>query len=380
MSKTSYFDSLTGFRALAAGMVLLGHLAIKMNLGNFWYIKYGWTGVNLFFTLSGFLFTYLYFDKFVKRQQSVKEYVLKRVIRIYPLVIFLVLITVTTRAGYGKWDILSHFTLLHSYIKDFRYSINPPMWTLTVEESFYFIVPLLLVILNSIWQIHWFKTDKGRIVFIGAILTFISFGLSNIGTQLVNLQYYFIGIWDKSFLTSTIFGRFYDFGVGMIAGLIFLKMPNSRIFMNKLTSNLIFLVGALVWFGGALWIETHKGPDFKMETKLYQYFFYLYSTGAALMLLSLVGNSVFNKLFSWKPVVYLGKISFALYLIQFMPISGVRNLSLWIKHLFLELTHNEWFSVFATFGIIIILSAMVYHLVEMPSQKYLKKWLIPIKK
>jgi peptidoglycan/LPS O-acetylase OafA/YrhL len=379
MEQKNYFDSLTGFRALAAGMVLIGHLAIKMNLGDFWYIKYGWTGVNLFFTLSGFLFTYLYFDKFASHTQSIKEYILKRVIRIYPLVAFLVLLTVITRPNYSLADIFSHLTLLHSYIRDFRYTINPPMWTLTVEESFYFLVPILMVFLYALWNIHWFKTVKSKIFFIGFILLFISFGLSNIGTQITNLQYYFFGIWDKGLLSSTIFGRFFDFGIGITAGLIFLKMPESKIFNNKLISNLLFVVGALVWLGGAYWIETHHGEEFVMEEKLYQYFFYLYSTGAAIMLLSLVGNSFFNRIFSWGPVVYLGKVSFALYLVQFMSLGPWKNISMSIKAYFLQTTGNNWLSVFATFFVIFIFSSIVYHLIEMPSQKYLKKWFLKSK-
>lgn len=380
MEQRNYFDSLTGFRALAASMVLIGHLAVKMSLGDFWYIKYGWTGVNLFFTLSGFLFTFLYFDKFANKTQSLKEYILKRVIRIYPLVFFLILVTVVSRPVYSFADIVSHLTLLHSYIRDFRYSINPPMWTLTVEESFYFLVPVLMVFLHAIWDIRWFKSTKSKIIFIGAILLFISFGLSNMGTQIVNLQYYFFRIWDKGFLTSTIFGRFFDFGIGITAGLIFLKMPESKIFHNKFISNILFIVGALVWLGGAYWIETHHGEGYAMEEKLYQYFFYLYSTGAAIMLLSLVGNSIFNRIFSLAPVVYLGKVSFALYLIQFMAFGPWKNISLAIREAFLGITGNHWLSVFATFFVIFIFSSIVYHLVEMPSQKYLKKWLLKDKK
>lgn len=373
MEKNNYFDSLTGFRALAASMVLIGHLAINMDLGNFWYIKYGWTGVNLFFTLSGFLFTYLYFDKFANHTQSIREYVLKRVIRIYPLVFFLIFVTVISHPHFSIPDILAHITLLHSYIRDYRFSINPPMWTLTVEESFYFFVPVMMVILYSLWNIHWFKTVKGKIILISIVLVFVSFGFMNIATQIINLTYYFTGIWDSGFITATIFGRFYDFGIGIITGLIFLKLPNSRIFTNKVISNLLFVLGASLWLGAAYWVETHHGVKFATSQKLYQYFFYLYSTGASIMLLSLVGNSIANKVLSWQPIVYLGKVSFALYLVQFMEFGPWKNISLSIKSEFLYLTGNNWLSVFATFFVIFLLSSAVYHGVEMPSQKFLKK-------
>jgi peptidoglycan/LPS O-acetylase OafA/YrhL len=53
-----------------------------------------------------------------------------------------------------------------------------------------------------------------------------------------------------------------------------------------------------------------------------------------------------------------------------------KNISMSIKGYFMYMTGSNWLSVFATFFVIFIFSALVYHLVEMPSQKYLKKWFL----
>jgi len=77
--------ALTGFRALAAAMVLFGHMGARWGERHAWPLKYGWTGVSLFFALSGFLFTILYFDAFVAGAVSLRDYFLKRAFRVLPL-------------------------------------------------------------------------------------------------------------------------------------------------------------------------------------------------------------------------------------------------------------------------------------------------------
>ncbi len=356
-------------------MVLIGHLVGKGDLGNLWFIHYGWTGVNLFFTLSGFLFTYLYFDKFIDGSQSLKEYFLKRVIRIYPLCISLILITVASRPVYSIWNILTHITLTHSYFQSFRYSINSPMWTLTVEESFYFLVPILFVILGKFWEVKWFKTILGKIFFITLVLLFINFGFNNLATQLINIIYYCSGVWDIGIWTATIFGRFFDFGIGITAGLLFLKLPHSKIFTNKYLSSSLFVMGIAVWFIAAYWVEINGGTAVATQHKLYSYVFKLYSLGASIMIISLVGNSIPAKLFSLKPVVYAGKVSFALYLVQYMAFGPHKSISMSLLNWFQLSTNNLWLSSLTVVVVIFILSSLLYHTIEIPAQKYFRKLL-----
>ena len=357
-------------------MVLLGHLIEDTALYAPWFFKYGWTGVNLFFSLSGFLFTYLYFDKFANNTQSLKEYFLKRIIRIYPLTIFLVLVTVLTRSGYKFWDIFTHITLINSYFKDYRFSINSPMWSLTVEESFYFLVPILLTVLGKIYEINWLKTTKAKIAFIAVVLFFIHGGFYNLATQIINLKYYFGGGWDSGFWSTTIFGRFFDFGIGITAGLIYLKLPNSRIFNKPIYSISLFVAGVSLWLFAANWYYQLGGPTPAGGHKLYSYYFLLFSISASLMILSLVGNSFIAKFFALKPIVFAGKISFALYLIQFMAITGEKNLSKYLMRSLNYHLHNELLSLTLVCVILLILSTILYFSIEMPAQKYLKKLLL----
>lgn len=369
-----HIDSLTGFRALAAGMVLIGHIVGEQQTGAPWFLRYGWTGVNLFFALSGFLFTLLYFDAFYLGAQSLREYFLKRIFRIYPLVITLVAITVLSRPmAYSIGNILSHITLTHAYFKSWRYAINPPMWTLTVEESFYLLVPVLFAALGKLGEIRFAKTIVGQIWAIAAGVAAIHFCSTGMMWMILDLKMVITGIWDSDYWVMTIFGRFSDFGFGIIAGLLALRLPRSIIFQNRWLSTGLFLTGIGIWLATAGWMESTGGTIAASQTsKLYTYFSRLYGLGGTMMILGLAGRSPFTAFFGSRPMIYLGKISFALYLCQFMPIGAMPNLALQIHLLAHEWLGSEWLAVTATYLTVSLVAAGLYHIVELPAQKWLR--------
>ncbi len=105
---------------------------------------FGWTGVNLFFTLSGFLITGNLIDSDVKPNFYSRFYI-RRALRILPayfLVLIVLGVTRTTSVGYiavcalflANWPRL----LLHG-----SFAIYPVLWSLAVEEQFYAVWPWL---------------------------------------------------------------------------------------------------------------------------------------------------------------------------------------------------------------------------------------------
>jgi len=106
--------------------------------------SYGWTGVNLFFTLSGFLITGNLIDSDGKPNFYSRFYI-RRALRILPayfLVLFLLGVTQTASLNYlavcviflANWPRL----LLHG-----SFVLYPVLWSLAVEEQFYAIWPWL---------------------------------------------------------------------------------------------------------------------------------------------------------------------------------------------------------------------------------------------
>jgi len=324
--------------------------------------------------LSGFLFTLLYFDAFHHGTQPLRAYFLKRIFRIYPLVAILVAITVVSRPFvYSVGDILSHLTLTHAYFAGWRYTINPPMWTLTVEESFYLLAPVLFAILGKIGELRCATTVVGRIWIILAGVTAVHFCCTGLMWMMLEIKMGITGFWDTDYWVMTIFGRFSDFGCGIAAGLLALRLPRSIIFQSRLLSTGLFLGGVGVWLAAAGGMDAIVAAKAGGEiSKLYGYVGRLYGVGGALMILGLAGRTPFAAFFGSPPMVYAGKISFALYLCQFMPIGSIPNIT---REMYWHINGwlgNEWLAMPATYCAVSVVAAGLYQCVEMPAQKWLR--------
>ena len=97
MKKVVYFPNLNGLRFFAALMVLLHHFELfkSINPGTY-YGKFimgiGKLGVILFFTLSGFLITYLLLiEKRETGTVQIRNFYVRRILRIWPLYFLVVL-------------------------------------------------------------------------------------------------------------------------------------------------------------------------------------------------------------------------------------------------------------------------------------------------
>jgi peptidoglycan/LPS O-acetylase OafA/YrhL len=140
------FPSLDALRTAAIVLVIGNHLAVggaelaPSSAWSFTLFRYGWTGVDLFFVLSGFLIG-RQLQRELQRSDSVNvpRFLLRRGLRIWPLyfawVAFLAL-------ALGKWrGIWPDLVFLSNY----RQGQVSGGWSLSTEEQFYLIVPLLLL-------------------------------------------------------------------------------------------------------------------------------------------------------------------------------------------------------------------------------------------
>lgn len=148
--------SLDLLRLLAIVLVLGRHMEappddlptyIKAGLDK-WHLT-GGLGVDLFFVLSGFLVSGLLFAEYKKHGNlSVKQFYLRRGWKIYPAFYCLLAITYITHwfvAGTKMRD-RPFFTELF-FIQNYQQAYWNHTWTLAVEEHFYLLLPLLLLVL-----------------------------------------------------------------------------------------------------------------------------------------------------------------------------------------------------------------------------------------
>ena len=156
--KVRFFGSLNGLRFLCIGMVLWHHSPILRSLDEpVKLLGRGFLGVDFFFVLSGFLITTLLLREEARDGTfSLRGFYLRRVLRIIP-VYFLI---VTCMSAYWVWyKGLDHLAPLVPYyylfLSNFLLGDIPLLsvtWSLAVEEQYYLMWPLLLLVLPRHWR------------------------------------------------------------------------------------------------------------------------------------------------------------------------------------------------------------------------------------
>jgi peptidoglycan/LPS O-acetylase OafA/YrhL len=154
-----YFQGLDGLRFYAAALVVIGHIPMNqasVGLPNSHYGAMFYRGapaVAFFFTLSGFLITYLLLDERNRTGQvNISNFYMRRVLRIWPLyflivgfgLIFYNLVLpkmgITRPLEYNIWLAILLYTLFLPNLMNSLYSVGGilnPTWSIGVEEQFY---------------------------------------------------------------------------------------------------------------------------------------------------------------------------------------------------------------------------------------------------
>jgi len=109
----------------------------------------GWSGVTLFFVLSGFLLFIPYAKHLLFEQQrpSARAFYGRRALRILPgYYLALVLLIVLAHPHYFQWDHLGSLSLFLTFLMDAPSTyqqINGPFWSLAVEWQYYLLLPVI---------------------------------------------------------------------------------------------------------------------------------------------------------------------------------------------------------------------------------------------
>ena len=156
LEKTKY-PSINGLRAISILLVVIHHLCLNEHifteiqkntfirpLTNF--LQDGNFGVNVFFVISGFLITTLLTNEENKNNKiSLKNFYVRRVLRIFPAYYFLLLVYfVLQLLNYIQIDPAAWLTAI-TYTKYFNWSLDwytAHAWSLSIEEHFYLFWPL----------------------------------------------------------------------------------------------------------------------------------------------------------------------------------------------------------------------------------------------
>lgn len=135
-----YIPDLTGVRAIAAYLIFFSHYAVS-NIFREFHI-----GVTIFFVLSGFLITYLYYQSAMLNRVWIKNFYVKRFARIYPVLALTTIVglILLKDSDFKIWFL--SLSLLKGFSAQYVYTGLQQSWTLTVEAVFYLLAPFIFLL------------------------------------------------------------------------------------------------------------------------------------------------------------------------------------------------------------------------------------------
>lgn len=164
-----YYPALDGIRGLAILLVVLFH-----NFGFMSYFSFGWLGVDLFFVLSGFLITSILMRS-LGQKNFLRNFYMRRVLRIFPLyylclLIFLVILPSWKNLPVNLDYYVDNQWWFWTYLQNWLFIIKKTassdilhhFWSLAVEEQFYLVWPLIILVV---------KKPQFLILIMGIVLT-----------------------------------------------------------------------------------------------------------------------------------------------------------------------------------------------------------------
>jgi peptidoglycan/LPS O-acetylase OafA/YrhL len=149
--KADRSEALDAVRGAAVGLVLIWHLVepyLRENYPDFaWTLGLTWSGVDLFFVLSGFLIGGLLMDH-RGSERLLATFYARRACRIIPLYALLLTAFALSSPGQNLWP---YVTFTQNFVMANSASWGPvwlvPTWSLAVEEQFYFLLPAVIILM-----------------------------------------------------------------------------------------------------------------------------------------------------------------------------------------------------------------------------------------
>ncbi len=334
---------LTFTRFIACMLVVLYHESNEAVFSNYEkfksIIKFGDASVSYFFLLSGFI---LSFNQIKTNNRfnisSAKTFWLKRFARIYPVyflafticfIIFYLNYSIREKLSTGL--ILSNLTLTQSWFPKYTLNINYPSWSLSVEAFFYLCFPFIFNL--------FFLNQKNLINYILLAIFFFQGIISSV-LLYFNINYYFSPLTHMSTFIS-----------GVWLGFIYSKYKKNfqkysfYISVTAITA-LLYIINE---FNHNLFLS--KYYNYGILTPLHM-----------LIILSVITNKFLTRIFSLKPLQYLGEISYSIYILH-IPISLI------IYGYTKQISVNSTTSLFLYVLFLILFSSWSYRTIEVPMKK-----------
>ena len=340
--KIAYRPEIDGLRAIAVCIVILYHAQITILDQQLF--KGGFIGVDIFFVISGYLITSIILKELIATGSfSFKYFYERRVRRIIPVLLVVILTSMifawlyllpVSFIDFSKSII---YSLIFSSNFYFHYSgqiygaesglIKPFLhtWSLSVEEQFYIIFPLILLI-----SFNYLKKYLKYILLIGF---FFSLALADWGSKnYPSFNFYVLPTRGWELLAGSILAYF--------------KITKNNINKNQILNLVLPSIGLILVIHSVIFFnDKMRHPSFYTLSPI---------IGVCLIIYFSHTNEIITKLLSTKLFVGIGLISYSLYLWHYpiFAFGRIRNINPSFQDKF------EW--IILTF----ILSIISYFLIE----------------
>ena len=339
--KISYRPDIDGLRAIAVISVIFYHADNSIN--NLKILSGGFVGVDIFFVISGFLITSIILKELNNTGSfSFKDFYKRRIKRIIP-VLLLVFVTTfpfiwlffipSSFIDFSKslfsslFFVSNHHFYLSGELYDTENSLLKPLlhtWSLSIEEQYYIIFPLVFTVV--------FKFFKNHLLKVFVLLFLISF-----------LSMIYIFQKNESLAFFSFFTRFWELLLGSITAILYTQKKKITNFHHNIYSILGLL---MIIFSIFFYNDLTKSPYIPTLLPV---------LGTSLIIYFNNENGFVYKILSLKYLVFLGLLSYSLYLWHYPVFSIGRTTEFFgdgvSKKLFL---------------ITFVLSLISYYMVEKP--------------
>lgn len=344
-NQKNYISGISGLRALSIIMVLMSHWGYFHPKGIFFIINNGAFGVNVFFVISGFLITTLLItEENHSGKISLRNFYIRRTLRIFPAFYFLLLFYFVLQLSHVITISVPSWITSLTYTKYFpikngndNYTFH--FWSLSIEEHFYLIWPFLFSYLPG--------ARKKILIFLACVFPLLRM-----------LFYKYDMFWPYG--DYSIFYR----GDGIVWGCIIAFYQNDIVEFFKRKKVLIYLPFAILLF--LLYIDR---VNVESPSKLHLGYFNLPFGGSIgtltsiciglIIIITAYFKTLWSSLLNTKPLNYIGKLSYSLYLYQ----------QIFLLHF--KFTMNNQLLVFTLF---ITMALFSYYIIELPFLKLKKKF------
>ena len=348
--KLSYRPELDGIRGISILLVLGLHFTPNLIPG-------GFLGVDVFFVLSGFLITSLLLQEWSRRSSiSLKDFYVRRILRLGPgLAAYLLSLGAYAFVFLKKEDALDIYlgiALTLSYVSNWVIAFKPDFptgilaitWSLAVEEQFYLLWPMMLSLLLTL------KLNRNWII-IALVLGFVSVGVNR------------ALLWETGASVRRLYYATDTHADGLLIGCLvgclvcWDLLPKSRwleVFVKCVALAFACLIAFLVL------TTKHDNP------RLYVGGFSLVAIGIAVTLLTLVSwpSGPVTAALRFKPLAWLGRISYGLYLWHW-PVRGL---------VFGRSAHPSVKQIIAATALSLAITSLSFYVIELPFLRWKKRF------